>query len=397
MLERRNGHLHPRKTFGVQSRLRLFCRQPFGYRHEREDLNELKIDLQAYGLTERVAQLAATEPALTLARVTEQHREVYQVISVAGPVAAELAGKFRHAAKVAADLPTVGDWVLTTVVPDDQLAVIQRVLPRQSVLERAAVGKTGAGQLIAANVDTIFICMSLNANFNGHRLERYLTMAWDSGAVPVVVLTKADLCTDVAEKLAALADVTLGVDVLTCSATTGDGIAALQAYLTGNQTVSFIGSSGVGKSTLINSLLGHEALVTRDIRADDDKGRHTTTARELLRLPSGGVVIDTPGMRELQVQGGDLTKAFADVTALADQCKFRNCTHQTEPGCAVQAAIAAGELDAERLASYRKLQLEMSYSDMSARERENAKIQRFFGGKKEMKQARDHMQQIRRR
>jgi len=381
----------------VQLRLRLFCRQPFGYRHERKDLNELKNDLNAYGLTERIAQLAATEPTLTLARVTEQHRETYQVISATGPVTAELGGKFRHATKVAADLPTVGDWVLTTGSPDNQLAVIQQVLPRQSVLERAAVGKTGAGQLIAANVDTIFICMSLNANFNGHRLERYLTMAWDSGAVPVVVLTKADLCADVAEKLAALANVTLGVDVVTCSATTGAGVADLRAYVTGNQTVSFIGSSGVGKSTLINSLLGHETLVTREIRADDDKGRHTTTARELLRLPSGGVVIDTPGMRELQVQGGDLTKAFADITALAGQCKFRNCTHQTEPGCAVQAAIAAGDLDAERLASYRKLQLEMSYSDMSARERENAKIQRFFGGKKEMKQARDHMQQIRRR
>ncbi|MFD1456324.1 ribosome small subunit-dependent GTPase A [Levilactobacillus lanxiensis] len=356
----------------------------------------MKTDLNAYGLTERIAQLAATEPTLTLARVTEQHRETYQVISATGPVAAELGGKFRHATKVATDLPTVGDWVLTTVSPDDQLAVIQQVLPRQSVLERAAVGKTGAGQLIAANVDTIFICMSLNANFNGHRLERYLTMAWDSGAVPVVVLTKADLCADVAEKLAALADVTLGVDVITCSATTGAGVADLRAYVTGNQTVSFIGSSGVGKSTLINSLLGRETLVTREIRTDD-KGRHTTTARELLRLPSGGVVIDTPGMRELQVQGGDLTKAFADITALVGQCKFRNCTHQTEPGCAVQAAIAAGDLNAERLASYRKLELEMSYSDMSARERENAKIQRFFGGKKEMKQARNHMQQIRRR
>lgn len=357
----------------------------------------MKIDLKTYGLTDQIDQLAATQPELTLARVTGQHRERYDLISAVGPLPAQVAGKLQHDLAVETDFPAVGDWVLTTLAPDHQLALIQTVLPRQSVLERAAVGKTGAGQIIAANVDTIFICMSLNANFNPHRIERYLTMAWDSGAVPVVVLTKADLCADVPAKLAALADVTLVVDVLTCSAQTGDGLAALKTYVTGNQTVSFIGSSGVGKSTLINGLVGHAALVTKEIRADDDKGRHTTTSRELLRLPAGGVVIDTPGMRELQVQGGDLTKAFADVTALAAHCKFRNCTHHTEPGCAVQAAIAAGTLAAERLTSYRKLQVELSYSDMNAREREDAKIQRFFGSKKKMKQARSHMQQIRRR
>ncbi|WP_143462933.1 ribosome small subunit-dependent GTPase A [Levilactobacillus enshiensis] len=357
----------------------------------------MKINLKQYGLTEHLEQLAAATPQLALARVTEQHREAYQVISASGVLPAEVVGKLRHELTVATDFPAVGDWVLVTISPDHQLALIQRVLPRQSVLERAAVGKTGAGQIIAANVDTIFICMSLNANFNVHRIERYLTMAWDSGAVPVVVLTKADLCADVSTKLDELATVTLGVDVVTCSAQTGTGIDALKAYVTGNQTVSFIGSSGVGKSTLINGLLGHDVLDTQAIRTDDDKGRHTTTSRELLRLPTGGVVIDTPGMRELQVQGGDLTKAFTDITTLADQCKFRNCTHQTEPGCAVQAAIAAGELDASRLASYHKLQLELSYSDMSARERENAKIQRFFGSKKEMKRTMDHVQRIRRR
>jgi len=370
---------------------------PFGYHRLRKELSKLKIDLNQYGRTEQLDRLAAAFPNFELARVTEQHRETYQVISASGPLPAEIPGKLRHELIVATDFPAVGDWVLITVAPDQQLALIQRVLPRQSVLERAAVGKTGAGQIIAANVDTIFICMSLNANFNVHRVERYLTMAWDSGAVPVVVLTKADLCADVAAKLAELADVTMGVDVITCSAQTGTGVDALKSYVTGNRTVSFIGSSGVGKSTLINSLLGGDVLVTQAIRMDDDKGRHTTTSRELLRVPTGGVVIDTPGMRELQVQGGELTKAFADITMLASQCKFRNCTHQTEPGCAVQAAIATGELDASRLASYRKLQLELSYSDMSARERENAKIQRFFGSKKEMKRTMDHVQKIRRR
>ncbi|AYM01545.1 ribosome small subunit-dependent GTPase A [Levilactobacillus yiduensis] len=354
----------------------------------------MTIDLQEFGATtDRFAQ-AGTLPGQTLARVTAQHRELYQVITARGSQSAQVAGRLSHNLREATDFPAVGDWVAVTATQTP--AMIQRVLPRQSVLIRGAVGKAG-GQVIAANVDTIFICMSLNANFNARRIERYLTMAWDSGAVPVVVLTKADLCADVAAKLAELAPVTVGVDVLTCSAQTGEGVAALKAYVTGNQTVSFIGSSGVGKSTLINHLLGTAQLATKAIRADDDKGRHATTARELLRLPDGGVVIDTPGMRELQVQGGNLDQAFADVTALASHCKFRNCTHQTEPGCAVQAALAAGQLDAERLASYQKLQRELAYSDMNARERENAKIERAFGSKRAMKQTMDHVKRVKRR
>lgn len=377
----------------MRKSLRLL--QPFECRHERKELKKLTIDLTTYGLTAEVTALA--DPELTLARITAQHRDIYQIVWAGGYLPARMAGKARHSLTVSTDFPAVGDWVLVTVADDRALALIQRVLPRRSVLERAAVGKTGAGQVIAANVDTIFICMSLNANFNPHRIERYLTMAWDSGAVPVVVLTKADLCADVAAKMAELTDVTLGVDIITCSAQTGAGVAALKRYVTGNQTVSFIGSSGVGKSTLINGLLGEARLTTEAIRTGDDKGRHTTTARELLRLPTGGIVIDTPGMRELQVQGGDLTQAFADITALAEQCKFRNCTHQTEPGYAVQSAIEMGELPAERLASYRKMKLEIGYSDMSARERENAKIQRYFGSKKEMKQAKKRIQRLRRR
>lgn len=354
----------------------------------------MTIDLQAFGATTDLVTQAKTVSGQTLARVTAQHRELYQVMTTQGSRPAQVAGRLSHELRQPTDFPAVGDWVAVTATQSP--AMIQRILPRQSVLIRGAVGQAG-GQVIAANVDTIFICMSLNANFNVRRIERYLTMAWDSGAVPVVVLTKADLCANMAAKLAELAPVTLGVDVLTCSAQTGAGIASLKAYVTGNQTVSFIGSSGVGKSTLINQLLGSDQLATRAIRADDDKGRHATTARELLRLPAGGVVIDTPGMRELQVQGGNLDQAFADITALASHCKFRNCTHQTEPGCAVQAALATGQLEAERLASYQKLQRELAYNGMNARERENAKIARAFGSKRAMKQVMDHVKREKRR
>lgn len=252
------------------------------------------------------------------------------------------------------------------------------------MLARGAVNQHD-GQIIATNIDTIFICMSLNADFNVRRVERYLTIAWDSGAMPVLVLTKADVCTDRTDKLRALADVTIGVPTVMCSAETGEGLEDLQPYLTAGQTVAFVGSSGVGKSTLINRLLGATVLATKTIRQDDDKGRHTTTSRQLLPLPSGACVIDTPGMRELQIFVGDLQQTFAEITALAADCKFNDCTHTSEPGCAVQAAVADGRVSLERLQSYQKLQREMSYQGLNSRQLEQAKIQRMFGGKQAMK------------
>jgi len=347
----------------------------------------LTIDLKDYGLTEHWLTAAATQPNLVLARVTAQHRELYQVVTTAGEQTVQVAGKFSHAVTDITSFPAVGDWVLITPTQSSaEQSVIQTVLPRQSVLARAAVGNSQAGQMIAANLDTLFICMSLNADFNVRRMERYLTMAWDSGAVPVIVLTKADLCTDLPDKLAALSEVSMGVDVVTCSSATGSGFEDLQGYTGLGKTIAFVGSSGVGKSTLINHLLGEAVLATKTIRADDDKGRHATTARQLLVLPTGGVVIDTPGMRELQLYTGDLSKTFEDITALAQQCKFRNCQHQSEPGCAVQAAIAAGTLDVKRFKSYQKLQHEMAYSGMNARQRENEKINRLFGSKAAMRE-----------
>jgi len=344
----------------------------------------LTINLVNYGLNANFEQAGKTAKGLALARVTEQHHNLYRIVTTQGERQATVAGKFAHENTDPTSFPAVGDWALVTLSAD--IAVIHQVLPRQSVLAREAVGDRKAGQVIAANVDTIFICMSLNADFNVRRMERYLTMAWDSQAMPVIVLTKADLCDDLPAKLAALSEVSMGVDVIVCSAKTGAGYDKVVAQVPAGRTVAFVGSSGVGKSTLINRLMGQTVLATKTIRADDDKGRHATTFRQLLVLPTGGIVIDTPGMRELQLYTGDLERTFADIATLATQCKFRNCTHTSEPGCAVQAAIQSGTLTTERFESYQKLQREMAYDGLNARQREQAKIDRMFGSKNEMKQ-----------
>lgn len=344
----------------------------------------MTINLADYGLTPNFKQAASTFNDQQLARITAQHRNLYQIMTTNGEQAATLSGKFMYENTESTRFPAVGDWVMVTMTTDN--AVINQVLPRQSVLARETVGNRSDGQLIAANIDTIFICMSLNADFNVRRIERYLTMAWDSNAMPVIVLTKADLCEDLPAKLAALATVSLGVTIITCSAKTGAGYDDVAQYVTTGKTVAFVGSSGVGKSTLINRLMGSDVLATKTIRADDDKGRHATTSRQLLLLPQGGLVIDTPGMRELQLYTGDVDRTFADIAELATQCKFGDCTHQGEPGCAVQAALQSGKLAADRLESYRKLQRELAYDGLNAREREHEKINRMFGSKNGMKQ-----------
>ena len=344
------------------------------------------LNLTEYGLTETIEGAAKQFPSEQLARITEQHRDFYQVASEAGVFSAQVTGKFKHQADGQPDFPAVGDWVTISKSEEQDQASIHRILPRTSALMRGAAGSEGEGQIIAANLDTVFICMSLNADFNVRRVERYLTIAWESGAIPVIVLTKADLCEDLPQKLAELNEVAIGVDVITCSARQNEGYDQLLRYANNNKTIAFVGSSGVGKSTLINGLMGQDVFATKAIREDDDKGRHTTTFRQLLKLPTGGIVIDTPGMRELRIQAGDLAKTFEDIEQLATQCKFKDCQHQSEPGCAVQQAIAAGELSTERFESYQKLQREMAYSNLNSRELENEKIKRMFGSKNEMKQ-----------
>ena len=299
------------------------------------------------------------------ARVVLQERGLYRIRTDRGEQNALVSGKFHYDALSASDYPVVGDFVLADCT-DPQTAVIHRVLPRKSLFVRRAAGTGQAEQAVAANVDTVFLCMSLNNDFSLRRLERYLAVAWESGAQPVVVLTKADLCGNVAQKQLEVESVAVGVPILVVSSTAEDGYAQILPYVTAGRTVAFVGSSGVGKSTLINRLLGEERLATGGLR-NDGKGHHTTTHRELLLLPNGAMVIDTPGMRELGMwdTASGVEQTFADIEALAARCRFRNCAHTGEPGCAVRAALKSGELDAGRWQSYQKLTAENAYAESS--------------------------------
>ena len=259
--------------------------------------------------------------------------------------------------------PCAGDWVLFERHEHGDRASLRGLLPRTTELTRRSAGKTGNLQTIAANIDTVFLVMGLDANFNPQRMERFLTLAWNSGATPVAVLNKADLAESLDEALSEIDAVSPGIDVMAVSAVTGHGIDSLRSRIGAGQTAVLIGSSGVGKSSLLNGLAGTELREVQEIRANDGRGRHTTSLRELFLLPGGGCLIDSPGVREVGLSGDEegLDLAFADVASLGDACKFRDCTHESEPGCAVLAAIEAGELDAERYESYRKLRREMEY------------------------------------
>lgn len=338
--------------------------------------------LLSWGATDSVLSDSEQFPNLKLARVVIQERGQYIVVTDRGEIPATLAGKLLYSTDEITALPGVGDWVM--VAGDDDLAVILEILPRSSCIVRKAAGPQKRAQVIATNVDTVFICMSLNENFNLRRLERYLAVVWESGATPVVVLTKADLAVDLDKLLAEVAGVAIGVEVVTTSAIDHSGFEQMRAHLGEGKTIAFIGSSGVGKSTLVNTLVGEEILATSGLR-NDGQGRHTTTHREAIRLPGGGVLIDTPGMRELGLESADLDRTFSDIDGLAAGCRFSDCTHQSEPGCAVQAAIRSGDLDSHRLASWRKLSSEVSYAGKSSKQIEEEKMTRMFGGKSKMK------------
>lgn len=327
------------------------------------------------------AQFAAwAEPALIPARIAAEHRGAYEVWTASAAGQAKLAGRLRRAL-ADGEAPTAGDWVALSEAPGpDTTAMIERVFARRTVFTRGAAGREVRAQVVAANVDLIFAVSSLDADFNLHRLQRYLARIHAGGAAPGLLLNKADLCPDPAERVRAVEQACPGVPVHAVSALRGEGLAALRAAVGPGMTAAFLGSSGTGKSTLINALLGEVRMATGAVREEDGKGRHTTSHRQLLRLPDGGLLLDTPGMRELQIAGGaGLDAAFADIAELAAQCRYPDCRHASEPGCAVKAAVAAGTIDAERLAHFRKLEKEAQAFALRHDERQRREAERAWG------------------
>ena len=302
-------------------------------------------------------QVDQNEATLTMGRVASQHHDLYRVFAEIGELVCNVSGRLRNQSPAAADLPAVGDWVLFR---QRELArgTILRVLRRRSQLSRRAAGNRNEQQIIAANVDTVFIVTGLDHDFSLRRMERYLSLVLDSGAAPVLILNKCDLADDVEGKRLATESIAQSVAVHLVSAVKSETLAELNRYLSRGQTVALLGSSGVGKSTLINSILGTELQRTKTIRSSDSKGRHTTTYRRLIPLTGGAMLLDTPGMREVQLWAGEesLHRSFADIVEVAEGCRFRDCTHQHEPGCAVR-----GLIDDERLASFHKQQKELAY------------------------------------
>ena len=295
-------------------------------------------------------------------RVGLEHQHIYRVYLETGEPLAHVSGRFRHQAARRQDYPAVGDWVAVGRAADPRRVVIHAVLPRQSRFSRKAAGDVTEEQVVAANVDTVFLVSGLDRDYNPRRIERYLVTAREGGAAPVVLLNKADLCEDIEGALAEVMQLSGDAPVLALSCRSRQGFDALSPYLQPGRTVAFLGSSGVGKSTIINGLLGREKQRTHAVRDADGRGRHTTSHRELIVMPGGALLIDTPGMRELQLwdAAGGLGEAFDDITALGAGCHFRNCRHDTEPRCAVRAAVESGELARDRYASYLGLQRELA-------------------------------------
>ena len=338
--------------------------------------------LERYGwsaaLQNSLSQLG--QPDLVPARVLVQQRDQYVVACAAGEIVATLAGRFMHEAGNG-EYPVAGDWVAITTRPGEGRATIRQLLPRTGVFRRRAAGPGAPRpQVIAANIDVALLLVSLNADLSARRIERYLASAWEGGVDPVIVLTKSDVCEDVEALKAEVERVAFAVPIHVISALTGDGLEALVGHLTAGKTAVLLGSSGVGKSTLVNALAGEALMETAAIRNSDELGRHTTTHRELILLSSGALILDTPGMRELglwEAQSG-VSLAFADVEAIARRCRFRNCGHGAEPGCAVRAALEDGSLERSRWNSYGKLQREISFETRKSDPRARAEARKVW-------------------
>jgi len=352
------------------------------------------MDLREYGWDDVLAAQFApfAEQGLAPARVVKQLRDLSTLVTARGEVAAEVSGRFRHDARGPADYPAVGDWAAIRPVARGR-ALIEALLPRRSAFTRKAAGEAAEAQVIAANIDTVFLASGLDGDLNLRRIERYVTTAWSSGAEPVIVLNKADLRDDLEAVLAAVEAVAPGVPIVTASARVGRGLEALAPYLRSGRTVALLGSSGVGKSTIINRLLGEDRFRTADMSdAGEGRGRHTTTSRELVRLPGGALLIDTPGLRELGLWADDegLDRTFEEIDRLTAQCRFPDCRHENEPGCAVRQAVEAGLVAAERWQSYLKLRRELRSlelrKDEKARRRHEKSAGRDFAARlKEVK------------
>lgn len=325
------------------------------------------------------------------ARIAAEHRGAFEVWSTTGSGRARLAGRLRREPGNGPS-PGVGDWVLLKEAPGpDRATVIERVLERRTIFTRGAAGREARAQVVAANVDLVFAVCGLDADFNVRRIERYLARIWASGAQPAVILNKADLCADTRARVAEVERHAAGVPIHVISALHFEGLGAVRAGIRDGMTVALVGSSGAGKSTLVNALLGQERMRTGEVRASDGRGRHVTTHRQLFLLPGGGLLLDTPGMRELQLLDEDgLDTAFADVAALARRCRFRDCRHDTEPGCAVKEAVASGELEADRLEHHHQLEREAQSNALRHDEHRRRQAERVWG------QLSDEVAQLRR-
>jgi len=316
------------------------------------------------------------------ARVATAHGELYSIYSESGELQAEISGKLRFDTILKSSLPAVGDWVVAKMRPEGDSAIIEGVLPRLSKFSRKVAGSTTDEQVLVANINTVFLVNGLDGDYNLRRIERYLAIGWDSNAKPVIILNKTDVCRDVQGRIAEVEAISFDVPICALSALKNKGIESLKEYINKGTTVAFLGSSGVGKSSIINSLLGEERLKVGAVREEDSRGRHITSIRELIILPGGGIVIDNPGLREVQMWMDEdkLEEAFRDIKRFAVNCKFKDCRHISEPGCAVKDAIAKGGLDEKRFQSYIKLKKELRY--LATRKNEKARNEKIITEKK---------------